>query len=457
MSRNRIWHIKIVTRYRYTIACAFIVCAYFSSATAQSHTTSLSSEERFYGLARVWHEITANFALPESHPAPDPDSLFRAFIPSVLLSVSDYEYYRTLQRFAAAFGDANTRVTMPRHLRDSLVIPPIEIIETRGRFYVTNIERSLADRIPVGSEVLRINGFETRRYLHDEILPGIAASTPHGRMAQAMDGLLEGWINTRVLLNCLTPDGRTINEMVTRTPQTRVNWVRTPPPSAPLTTEWIHRDILLITMTRISREAMAALPDSRQLARARAVILDIRRCNHETHFEEILSVTGWFLQPYPLLMPGHAARQHPYTFLPPDYRNHNAGQVRQASRFTFAEPDTLHMPIRKNTPLDSLPLIILTGPGTGNAAEHLLMFIRQNPFRATLIGNRTAGATGGTIKTPLPGGGSLSVNARYDIYPADMWILDGFEPDITAPADIKSVLNNDDLPLLKALERLGVR
>jgi carboxyl-terminal processing protease len=426
-------------------------------ATAQTHASTLSAEERFYGLARVWHEITGTFAAPESHPAPDADSLFRAFIPGVLLSVNDYEYYRTLQRFAAAFGDANTRVTMPRHMRDSLVRPPVEIRETRGRFYVTNIDRSLADRIPVGSEVLRINGFETRRYLHDEILPVLAASTPHGQMARAMDGLLEGWVNTRVLLNCLTPDGRTINEMVTRTPQARVQWVRTPPPTAPLTTEWIHRDILLVTITRISKESMASLPDSRQLARARAVILDIRRCHHEAHFEEILYAVGWFVNPHPLLLPGHAVRQQPYTFLPPDLRSHSAGQLRQASRFAFTPSDTVMMPIRMTTPLDSLPLIILTGPETGNAAEHFLMLLRQHPFRATLIGNRTAGATGGTITTPLPGGGSLAVKARYDIYPDDMWILEGFEPDITAPADIKSILNNDDLPLLKALEKLGVR
>ncbi len=437
-----------------------LVCVAFLlpvSAKAQHYPTTLTAEERFFGLSTVWKEISSTFAAPESHTTPDPDSLYKAFVPKVLLAINDYAYYRLLQQFAASFRDANTYVEMPEHLRDSLVIPPIEISEVRGRFYVTNIDRSLAGKLPIGSEILRINGFETSLFLQNEILPYLSASTAHGRMAMALAHLLEGWVNTGVMINARAPDGSNLNERVKRVPTGRLQWMRTPLSTEPIAFERGNRDIAVITLNSFSAETMRAIQTNRMLGRAQSVILDLRNCRHEESLENIVRAALLFADLNRLILPGFAVRQTPYAFSSPQPGElQHAGQHREVSRYRFSPPDTLRSLHRYRTaePIN-LPLVILVGPYTGNGAEHFLMMLRQSPFRAVLVGERTAGAIGGSIKTPLPGGGVLSVNARYDIYPDDMWITHGFVPDIPTPADIKSILNSDDLPMLKALEYLS--
>lgn len=435
-------------------AGTLILLLLLKTVGAQHYPSTLSAEERLYGLSLVWHHLTTTFAAPESHVVPDTDSLYREYISKVILSANDLMYYRTLQQFAAVFRDANTYVEMPRSLRDSLVTPPVIIKEVRGRFYITNVARSLADRIPVGSEVLRINGFEVSRYLQSEVFPYVPAGTPHGRMAKATALLLEGWINTRVMLNCLTPDGRTINEAVVREVNRNPQWVNPLPPSQPVDISPFNRDISVITINSWSSN-LNQLSANRHLSRATGIILDLRNFNQPVPLAEITSLAIRFIDLKEIALPGFALRGHPYTFQHLRDGLSKTGTHAKVSGFRFIPPDTLTITAELAPDIRfSQPLIILTGPNTGNGAEHLLMMIRQQPFRATIIGERTAGATGASLKSSLPGGGALHVKARYDSYPYDAWIDFGFPPDLHIPADIKSILNGEDLPMLKALEKL---
>jgi carboxyl-terminal processing protease len=436
------------------IAGTVILLLLLKSVYAQLYPSTLSAEERIYGLSLVWHHLTTTFAAPESHVSPDTDSLYRAYIAKVILSANDLDYYRTLQQFAAVFKDANTYVEMPRALCDSLVTPPVIIKEVRGRFYVTNVARGLAGQLPVGSEILRVNGFDVHNYLRSEVLPFVPASTPHGEMALATAQLLRGWRNTPVLLNCLTPDGRNINESIRRTQEQNVQWVNPLPPLQPLDVSIINRDIAVITLNRWSNE-VKQLGAHRQLSRTQGIIFDIRNFNQDVPFHDLAKLALLFSDQPQIILPGFALRSNSFSFFNLQYGLEKFGQPTRVSKFQFIPTDTLVvMPEMIPANRLSQPLMILTGPNTGNGAEHLLMMLRQNPFRVTIIGETTAGATGAAHTSSLPGGGTLHVKARYDSYPYDAWIDFGFPPDLHIPADIKSILNGEDLPMLKAIEIL---
>lgn len=426
----------------------------FNSAVAQQGGSTISTTDRLFGLAKVWQEIAQNsvgFARNIHH---DWDSLYCSYIPHVIKSASDYEYYRTLQRFAASLDESGTGVTFPRQIADSLVVPPVIIKEIRGRFYITNTDRRYVEKLPIGSEVIRINGFAIRAWLDQEVLPYISASTPHGRAAAALEVMLEGWVNTRVLLNCITPDGRNINEMVDREAPGKVQWVREPGSREPINLSWVNREVALVTINRITPATVAAFPDAKQLARARMVIIDLRGNHYPQPMSEVARLVFRLTdRPY-VVFPGYATRGYPFDFRSGDPSAF--GKYTPGSDFMHFPGDTLFRPAGTPPPL-SVPLAILTGASTGFSAEHFLMFMKQSPQNIPVIGERTAGATGYSLPTELPGGGRVWVNVRYDNYVDDDWFREGYIPDLWVPLDLKSLLNGEDLPLLNAIRILQQR
>ena len=80
---------------------------------------TLSNEEKLYGLSKFWQEVNYNFAFFDQVPDLDWDEAYREFIPKVLATKNDFEYYRTLQRFCALLKDGHTNVYIPRRI-DSL-------------------------------------------------------------------------------------------------------------------------------------------------------------------------------------------------------------------------------------------------------------------------------------------------------------------------------------------------
>ena len=79
------------------------------------------------------------------------------------------------------------------------------------------------------------------------------------------------------------------------------------------------------------------------------------------------------------------------------------------------------------------PVYLLTGPRTGSASEPLV-YLLQSTGRATVVGQRTAGAMLSATTTDLPGGWVLQ-HPVADYYTADGTRLDqvGVTPDVTVP------------------------
>lgn len=435
-----------------------LLCVFLSGeAGAQQYPMQISPVEKLYGLSGLWQETELNFVSNNRIPGLDTDSLYQAYVSMVIKSANDYEYYRLLQRFLATFQDANTRFAFPASYEDSLIIPPIRIREIRGRFYITNAEKSLAERIPIGSEIIRINGYEIQTYLQNEILPYLSAATSQHRMALALDALLAGWIDTQVLLTFSTSDGRTLNELVSRSRSGKIIWANpaTENTSGGTGTEWIARDIALITPLVFDASTLTSFPSSAQLSRARALIIDLRYCNTSEGLGNAASLALRFTTlPY-LVLPGFGTRNYPYSFFTEiDEENQwlsSYGKLGEKPYLQFESPDTLLS--HKKTDTLNLPLVILTGPHTGNTAEHFIAMLMQQPGRAITIGETTSGSTGASISTELPGGARGYINARLDYYPEmDRWFEQGISPEIQVSPDIKSLLNGEDIVLKRALE-----
>ncbi len=422
------------------------------SGKGQTFPMTISSVEKVYGLSKIWQEIHHKSTSWNHVTVDEWDSLYKAFVPVVLKSANDYEYYRSLQQFSAHVRDANTWIQFPPEFSDSIVSPPIMIREIRSRYYVINVDKQLADKLPVGSEVTRVNGFDIMDFLQTNVYPFVAAATPQSLASDALDVMLAGWINTRVLLNYQTPDGRTVNELFDRKRPGRIQWARPVFDNRSVTLDWPAREIAVITINRFDADLLKNFPGSKQLSRAETVILDLRNSN-SGKIGIAADIAARFTDlPY-LVLPGFGIRNYPYNYGGLDHETNLIyyGRMIKDDNYTRYAPDTLFITSCADSAMPAL--IILAGPGTGGTAEHFLFMIRQSPQRATILGEPTRGCSGESFAVPLPGGGSVMVNSRFDFYPDnELWIIKGIPPDIEVYNDIKSLLNGEDVVMNRALE-----
>jgi hypothetical protein len=169
---------------------------------------NLSDEEKLYGLSLFWKEVSYNFAYFHQVPDLDFDAAYREFIPAVLATESTFEYYRELQRFNALLKDGHTNVYLPKGLSAAHVDwPAVRLLEADRKALVYRVGNSLADTIPLGSIVTSVDGMPVDQYLHENVMPYLASSTDHIRLALGVSGLLRGEPGSKVVITIEKPGG----------------------------------------------------------------------------------------------------------------------------------------------------------------------------------------------------------------------------------------------------------
>lgn len=164
---HRCKSIHLGSKMRNLIICLSFLCAV--SLQAQIPRT-LSNEDKVYGLSKFWQEVNYNFVYLEKVDRAKWDSTYRAMISIVQKTENDYEYYRELQRFCALLKDGHTNVNFPRSI-DTLIM---NAMFGKYRLFITNIDNkaiitrtnlSMKDEVPIGSEIVDVNGLPTREYI----------------------------------------------------------------------------------------------------------------------------------------------------------------------------------------------------------------------------------------------------------------------------------------------------
>lgn len=160
-----------------------------------------TQEERVYILADVWRNVRDNFAFPQHFQQADPDSLFKTFLPRILNAGSETDFSLLMTEFMAKFGDAHTRF----FAETPSATVPVRFVGLDNKVYVSNIGKQYVRKIPVGSQLLSIDGQPVGDFLNDKIYPYIAASNDDWRFRKSLDTFLNGDPETEVVLKFLTP------------------------------------------------------------------------------------------------------------------------------------------------------------------------------------------------------------------------------------------------------------
>jgi carboxyl-terminal processing protease len=228
------------------------------------------------------------------------------------------------------------------------------------------------------------------------------------------------------------PAGSTVVLTVLRGEQTlQISVVRAPIQQRPVEARFVQPGVAYVKLYEFSRGSGARLR-STLLALAlqeplRSVVLDLR-ANPGGLIHEAVSVASLFLPPRTVLSKiterGHA-------------------------------PDVLQtagVPLFPKT-----PLVLLIDGGSASASEILTGAFKDH-HRATIVGEKSAGALGGSITVPLPERTGMTVTVERITTPLGAVVEGvGLTPDVPVTLTINDMLRGEDTQLAAALRVIGAQ
>src|ERR1700744_1894375 len=191
-----------------------ILCLFISIAcVGQEIPTKLSATDKVYGLSLFWSQVHENFVYLDKVDVRAWDSTYRALIPQVEQTKNDYEYYRLMTRFCAMLKDGHTNVYASAGVGSMLYSRMFGkywfgLEDVGGKAVVNRILKSEKEELPIGTEVISVNGMPTRQYAKEYVEPYISSSTDYVRERQGIQGLLAGIIGDSYDVTFKKPDGK---------------------------------------------------------------------------------------------------------------------------------------------------------------------------------------------------------------------------------------------------------
>jgi C-terminal processing protease CtpA/Prc len=409
----------------------------------------LPEAERLAGFARLWGEVKYNFAFFDRVPELDWDKVLVEYLPKVQQAETEEEYFCVLARCLALLHDGHTDMqTNKAHPDYGAYALPLEVRPLAGKQAVIVRTSPVADirspkrkeefvkaNLKPGEEVTHIDGRTVEEILEREIYPYISASTPQSRDLTACSRILLGEYGSKAVLRVKGLDG--IDREVALT---RGAYLQRPRANVFECRE-LEEGIVYVNLPDFeSREVVENFQKIfPQLQKAKGLILDIRhnRGGNSGNGDAIISMlTDKPIHGSPWKTPENIAAFRAWG---------------RKERWHEVVGDPVQ-PSRKDPFLG--PIIVLTGPETGSAAEDFVVLLHASQ-RATVVGERTCGSTGQPLMIDLPGGVKARVCTKHNTYPDGREFVGvGVFPDMEVHPTAVDIATDRDVVLEKGLALL---
>ena len=436
------------------ISFLFVLSLIGNSPYAKADTTT---EDKVYILSTVWRNVRDNFAFPQHFEHANPDSLYKVFLPKVMNAESEQAFSLLMTEFLAKFGDGHTRFFADT----PTATVPIQFIGLDNKVYVKNIGKQFAKKIPIGSQLIKIDGVQLTDFLESNVFPYVAAPNDDWKFRKSLDTFLNGEDGTEVSLEFLTPKNKveilTFNRMDSQSMDS-YEWY-TPIDRRAAYVEKLPGNIAYMRMSDFTKpdEVNRVFNDNLPLFReAKGIIFDIRGNRGGTDESWNPTVLDYIApadkdQNSALIYKCRVANdafQEYGSQIPQlkDFANETAMEVVRIGGSRFSQtPDSLKI---------KSPVVVLTNGYTGSAAEDFAITMK-NLGLATLVGSHTIGVISHPRYFNLPNGYRYGLSTWAYFNPDGTGIIEtGIIPDIEFEYTVDDLINGKDSQLDNAVEFL---
>lgn len=435
----------------------------------------LSNEDKVYGLSKFWQEVNYNFVYLDKIDRTEWNALYKKLITEVQKTENDYEYYRLLQRFCAFLKDGHTNIFLPKEIQDNVYTTyfgeyRIFVTNIDGKAIITRVNASKKNELPIGTEIVNVNGLTTQEHLAKNVRPYIASSTDYIREDRSIQRMLQGYIGTTFNLKLKLPNGtfKTLKVTHAETTEKEVH-----PPFEErelLDIKWFENDIAYVALNSFSNWEISSQFSEKvpELKKAKKLIVDLRY-NGGGNTNIGKEIFKHLTKDEVLYGSKTQSRMHVPTykawgkFTSEKDTTNNAWKRKvflsyiDAYYYDFEyyadsiSTDDLRL-LKDNRIV--VPTVVLIGHGTASAAEDFLIYADKQKHM-TKIGEPTFGSTGQPFMFDLVNGGSARICTKKDTYPDGREFVGyGIQPDINVQKTLNDYLENKDPALEKAIEFL---
>jgi hypothetical protein len=421
--------------------------------------SKLSDSEKLYALSLFWSEAKYNFAFIDKLRF-DLDSLYKTFIPKVLATTNDYEFYDVMKLFAGCFHDGHTQVY---YLEDSYT----DYVPMLARYFddelrVINVKESIAATFPVGSTIIEINGLKTEEYMRKYIAPYIASDYKPTVQRLAASDLLAAKLPT----DTLTIKYRTPENKILTNPLVRDGRNREGEPSVgyqrsywkdPVEITWQENDIAVLafnTFNDRNGELIARFEKLKDtLYHAKGIIIDLRQngggsTNVAWRLLQYIIKDSYFLNFAWQTRTNDGVKKAQGNFRKEYERYYKNAAYRTVPADTVFIPDSIKR--------FDVPIAVLFSTMTVSAAEDFLIILYERSDRPLFVGQPSFGSTGSPLMIwGFPDNGFARICARRVLFPYSMRpFTEGIQPDIPVNYTFDEFMSGKDKDMEVAVQEL---
>ena len=448
----------------------FFISLLLASQSFGQFQNTISQSEKIFGLSKIWQEVNYNFANFDNVPSLNWDSAYITFIPKVIQTQNDLEYYKMLMRFSALLKDAHTSIYYPKGIDTCMYTAMFGDY----RFYIRNIDnkaiivyinKSKKDEIPIGSEIIEVNDQPTEKYLGNEIMPLISASTDYIVRDWSVANLFWGLKDQKYTIKIKTPAGE-IKSLSLIHQLTKEKEIYPPGDREIFNFKWLDDKIAYVALNSFEDPKIDSLFVDKlpELRKAKGLILDVRKngggsSNYGAAIAQYLSPDSVIYASKVTVRTNNAlyrARGSNYTMK--DTVN-NAWAAKAYLCYHNKLMEYLATDTRSNDIALKdriiIPTVVLMGHETCSAAEEFLLFLDKSK-QIIRIGQNSNGSNGQPYFINLPGGGGMRIMTQHCTYPdGRKYNGCGVKPDIEVKETVEDFINNRDAGMLEAVKYLN--
>jgi len=334
-----------------------------------------------------------------------------------------------------------------------------------GKAIIVRTNLSKKNEIPLGSEIIEVNGIPTKKYLAENVAPYISSSTEYVLEDLSVNRLLQGLEGDKYQIKIKPRKGDVITLNLTHA-ITKEEGVYPAFENKRELVEfkWLPNQIAYVGLNSFDdveayNQFKKLLPE---LYKAKAMVIDLRY-NGGGNTDIGAGILQYLVKDNQLYGSRSSSRLHIPTFKawgqfqkPSDTVNNEWAKKVFLSyhddyfyQFEY-KPEIIEIEDKRII----VPTAILIGHNTASAAEDFLIYADKQSHMKK-IGENTFGSTGQPFHFDLPGGGSARICTKKDTYPDGREFVGyGIKPDIEVKRTLDTFLQMKDLVLDKSIEYL---
>ena len=430
----------------------------------------LSNEEKVYGLSKFWQEVNYNFVYLNKVDKTEWNNKYKTLITAVQNTQNDYEYYRLLQKFSAFLKDGHTNVWFPKEIQDNILTNDfgdfkIFLSNIDNKAIITKVNKSKKAILPIGTEIIKVNGIATKKYINENVKPYISSSTEHVLNDWSVIYMLQGYNGTTFNLELKLPNKQIKFLKLTHKKSEEIELY--PKENKDLFQfKWLNKDIAYIALNSFSSwDIMDLFSDKLpKIRKAKKLVIDLRK-NGGGDGSIGREIFKYLTNDTILYGSKSQSKLHIPTYKAWGKWTKAKDTINNAwkrqefltyhDQYYYDFPYQPYSTANLNISRIEIPTAILIGHNTASAAEDFLIYA-DNQENMIKIGKPTFGSTGQPFIFELPNGGTARVCTKKDTYPDGREFVGyGIKPDIEIKTTLSDYMENKDPVLEKAIEYLN--